>query len=90
VPVALFALVVLQLLATPLFNAVSRRDEAAADWAALQATREPAAARSMLRRLATTSKHSHDPPAWTAVLYGTHPTIMQRIAMTYAWEEQTR
>lgn len=90
VPVALFALVVLQLLATPLFNAVSRRDEAAADWAALQATREPVAARAMLRRLATTSKQSPDPPAWTAVLYGTHPTIMQRIAMTYAWEERTR
>lgn len=90
VPVALFVLVVLQLLATPLFNAVSRRDEAAADWAALQATREPAAVRAMLRRLATTSEQSPDPPAWTAVLYGTHPTIMQRIAMTYAWEERTR
>jgi len=90
VPVALFALVALQLLAAPWFNAVSRRDEAAADWAALQATREPAAARAAQRRLTTTSKQSPDPPAWTAVLFGSHPTAMQRIAMTYAWEEQRR
>lgn len=90
VPVALFVLVALQLLATPLFNAVSRRDEAAADWAALQATREPAAARATQRRLTTSSKQSPDPPAWTAALFGSHPTTMQRIAMTYAWEERRR
>jgi STE24 endopeptidase len=90
VPVALLVLVALQLLATPLFNVVSRRAEASADWSALEATREPAAARAMLRRLSTTSHHSPDPPTWTSVLYGTHPTIMQRIAMTYAWEREQR
>lgn len=90
VPVALFVLVALQLLAAPLFNAVSRRDEAAADWAALQATREPAVARSMFRELARSSKQSPDPPGWTAALFGSHPTIMRRIAMTYAWENRTR
>jgi STE24 endopeptidase len=90
VPVALLVLVALQLLATPLLNAVSRRAEASADWSALEATREPAAARAMLRRLSTTSNHSPDPPAWTSVLYGSHPTIMQRIARTYAWEREQR
>lgn len=87
VPVALFVLVALQLLATPLFNMVSRRDEAAADRAALNATREPATARALMRRLATTSLSAPDPPGWAYALYATHPTIMQRIAMAYAWEE---
>jgi STE24 endopeptidase len=79
VPVALLVLVVLQLLVTPFFNTVSRRVEASADWSALEATHEPAAARAAFRRLSTTSKSSPDPPAWTPILYGSHPTIMQRI-----------
>jgi STE24 endopeptidase len=86
VPVALLVLVVLQLLATPMFNLVTRRAEASADWSALEATHDPAAARAMFRRLSTTSHSSPDPPAWTSLLYGSHPTIMQRIEMTYAWE----
>ena len=88
VPVALLVLVVLQLLATPFINTVSRRVEASADWSALDATHEPAAARASFRRLSTTSKSSPDPPAWTSILYGSHPTIMERIGMTYAWERE--
>jgi STE24 endopeptidase len=86
VPVALLVLVALQLLATPMFNLLTRRAEASADWSSLEATHEPALARAMFRRLSTTSHSSPDPPAWTALLYGSHPTIMQRIEMTYAWE----
>ena len=86
VPVALLVLVVFQLLATPMFNLVTRRAEASADWSSLEATHEPAVARAMFRRLSTTSQGSPDPPGWTALLYGSHPTIMQRIEMTYAWE----
>jgi STE24 endopeptidase len=88
VPVALFVLVALQLLATPMFNFVTRHVEASADWSALEATHEPEAARGMLRQLSMTSKSSPDPPAWTAPLIGTHPTIMERIEMTYAWERE--
>jgi STE24 endopeptidase len=88
VPVALLVLVVLQLLATPLFNVVSRRIEAAADWAALNATRDPAADRAVQRRLSTTSLSDPEPPGWAVALFGTHPTAMQRIAMAYAWEEE--
>jgi STE24 endopeptidase len=90
VPLALFILVSLQLLATPLFAMVSRREEAAADWSALVATRDPTADRTLLRRLATTSVSAPDPPGWSYVLYADHPTIMQRIAMAYAWEEWSR
>jgi STE24 endopeptidase len=90
VPVALLVLVVLQVLATPLFNVVSRHSEEAADWSALQATREPKAQRSLERRLAATSLTRPDPPAWTQLLYGTHPTPLRRIELTYAWEAHRR
>jgi STE24 endopeptidase len=86
VPVALLVLVALQLLVAPLFNMVSRREEAAADWSALMATREPAADRALMRRLAITSMSAPNPPSWSYALYADHPTIMQRIAMAYAWE----
>lgn len=88
VPLALFLLAALQLLATPLFGLVSRHNEAAADWAALVATRDPAAERGAMRQLATTSLSNPEPPGWTQLLFGTHPTAMQRIAMSYAWEEE--
>lgn len=87
VPVALLVLVALQLLAAPFLNLVSRRQEASADWSALVSTREPAAARSLMRHLATTSLDEPESPAWSTALFGTHPAIMERIAMTYAWEE---
>jgi STE24 endopeptidase len=90
VPVAILVLVALQLLATPLFNIVTRRQEAAADWAALNATHEPATDKALKRRLAITSLSAPDPPSWAYVLYNTHPTAMQRIAMAYAWEERSR
>lgn len=85
VPVALLVLVALQLLAAPALNMVTRRQEAAADWAALQATRDPAAARATLRQLATKSLGNPAPPGWIYDVYADHPTIMQRIEMAEAW-----
>ena len=86
VPVALFVFVLVQLVTLPLFTLVSRHEEAEADWSALQATHEPATARALFERLATTSLTDPDPPAWSYVLYGSHPTIAQRIALTEAWQ----
>jgi Zn-dependent protease with chaperone function len=86
VPLALFVFVVLQFLTGPLMNIVSRHEEAEADWSALRATHDPAAARSLFRKLATTSLADPDPPAWSYVLYADHPTIVQRIAMVEAWQ----
>lgn len=88
VPVALLVLIVAQLIATPLLNVAYRRQEAAADWAALQATHEPATMRAAMQNLATKSLANPDPPPWAYGLYQDHPTIMQRIAMANAWEEQ--
>ncbi|HET7588880.1 MAG TPA: M48 family metalloprotease [Solirubrobacterales bacterium] len=86
VPVALLVLVTFQLLAAPVLNVVTRRVEASADWAALQATHEPSTDRAVMRRLALKSLADPDPPAWAYVLYENHPTIMQRIALAQAWE----
>lgn len=87
VPIALLVLVVAQLLATPLLNIVTRRQEAAADWAALTATREPSTDRALMRRLAVKSLSEPNPPSWEYGLFADHPTVMQRIAMAYAWED---
>lgn len=86
VPVALFVFVALQLLTAPLMNVVSRRDEAEADWSALNATHDPAAARSLFTTLAKASLANPDPPTWSYVLYEDHPTIVQRVAMVDAWQ----
>ena len=88
VPIALLVLVVAQLLAAPALNLVSRRQEAAADWAALEATRDPAAGREAMRQLAIQSRSDPDPPGWIYGLYEDHPTIMQRIEMAAAWEAE--
>ncbi len=86
VPLALLVFAVLQFAASPLMNMVSRREEAEADWSALRATRDPAAARSLFVRLARTSHADPDPPAWSYVLFANHPTIIQRVAMVDAWQ----
>lgn len=88
VPVALLVLVIAQLVAAPLLNTAYRREEAAADWAALEATREPATDRALMKKLATKSLANPDPPGWIDALYGDHPTAMQRIALAQAWEER--
>lgn len=88
VPVALLVLIALTLLASPLQALVTRRIEADADWAALEATHDPAGARGAFERLAKTSLSDPDPPGWIYVLQEDHPTIAQRIAMTRAWRER--
>ena len=85
VPLALLAFVVLQLVVSPAQNATTRRMEAEADWSALRATHDPAAARSAFQRLARTSHADPDPPGWWQALTGDHPTIMQRIEMVEAY-----
>jgi STE24 endopeptidase len=89
IPIAVLVLVVAQLVATPLLNIVTRRQEAAADWAALTATHDPAAERALMQQLATKSLSDPEPPGWVYGLFEDHPTTMQRIAMTYEWESRS-
>jgi STE24 endopeptidase len=85
VPLALLVFITLQLATAPLMNVVSRRDEAEADWSALEATSDPRAAHDLFVRLARTSHADPDPPTWSYVLFATHPSIVQRVAMADAW-----
>ena len=90
VPYGLLVLLVLQLAAAPFANAVSRRYEAEADWVALRATEDPAAARGLFEGFAESSLGQAEPPAWLHLMFGTHPTSMERIAMARAWREHAR
>jgi Zn-dependent protease with chaperone function len=89
IPLAILVLAVTQLIAAPLLNTAYRREEAAADWAALEATHDPAAAKSSFRQLATKSLSDPDPPFWIDGLYGSHPAMIERITMADAWKEST-
>lgn len=89
VPLALLLLVVLGLLALPLENAITRHLEVEADWAALQTTRDPAAAEALFRRFVPTTLSEPRPATWDYLLLEDHPTIVQRIAMAEAWREQS-
>jgi STE24 endopeptidase len=90
IPLAFLVLTLAGLAASPLENAVSRRYEAEADWAALQATRDPAAATALFRSFARTSLEQPDPPLWDYVLFQNHPTLAQRIAMAQRWAQSAR
>ena len=90
VPLALLVLTVLNVVAGPLQSAFVNRYETEADWTGLNANREPVAQRSVMKRLATTSLTRPDPPEIEHLLLDTHPTILQRIALTKAWEARGR
>ena len=88
VPLSLFVLVALTLAAQPLQNAISRHMEAEADWAALEATHDPAGATQLFRRFVPTTLDEPNPSTFDYVLLENHPTIMQRIAMAQAWRSR--
>jgi STE24 endopeptidase len=86
VPLALLVAVVLQVVATPAQNALSRRYEAEADWVALETTRDPLSAKQLHSGVAEASLQDPDPPGWAFVMFDTHPTALQRIEMVAAWQ----
>jgi len=85
VPLAVALLLLLTTLSLPLQSAVSRRAEAAADWAALELTRDPAAFAGMQRALATSHLSDPDPPGWEHWLWFTHPPAADRLALAAEW-----
>jgi STE24 endopeptidase len=85
VPLALLVVALVQLVALPAQNAISRRMESEADWKALQSTRDPASARELFVAFSQTSLGDPDPPGWSEILLGTHPTLADRVAMADAW-----
>ena len=68
-------------------NVLSRQVEARADAFALDLTRDPAAFVQFERRIALRNISDADPPELYHVLFGTHPTIAERIGFGEAWEK---
>ena len=85
VPAMLAAGAAIAVAALPVAGAISRRYEAEADWTALEAARDPAAAVSAYRRLAETNLSQPDPPRWAQLVLDDHPTPLERVEAAYAW-----
>ncbi|SDI00882.1 M48 family metallopeptidase [Nonomuraea jiangxiensis] len=73
------------LLISPAHNLLSRHIEARADEHSLQITRDPATFIAMQKRLAITNISDLSPDAVEYVLYASHPSSPERIAMARAW-----
>jgi STE24 endopeptidase len=78
------------LVSTPAQNVVSRAIEARADLTALQATHDPDAFRGVQRNLARHSLADPTPPWIGYVMFASHPTVLQRIALADAVERSER
>jgi STE24 endopeptidase len=73
------------LIMSPAENVISRHIEARADVHALDLTKDPATFISMQKRLAVTNISDLSPDAVEYVLYASHPSSPERIAMARAW-----
>jgi STE24 endopeptidase len=82
--------VLVNVVLSPATNVISRRFEREADWSALNATRDPASGRGLFQEFSKTSLQQPNPPTWAYLFFDTHPTTIQRIAMTDAWKTRSR
>jgi STE24 endopeptidase len=78
------------LVSAPAQNAVSRAIEARADRTALAATGDPDAFRSIQRQLALKSLADPSPPRWSHLMFGSHPTVLQRYGLPESLERARR
>lgn len=90
VPLVMALLAVGSQLASPVENGISRRIETRADVDALKATGDPVAFREMQVMLARRSLADPTPPAWSQWWWGSHPTVLQRLALADAVERSVR
>ncbi|THJ12609.1 M48 family metallopeptidase [Nocardioides sp.] len=81
VPPVLALAAIAMLLSAPAQSAVSRQLELRADQTALEATKSPEAFVGLQRRLALRSQADPTPPAWSQWWFGSHPTVLERIAL---------
>jgi STE24 endopeptidase len=87
-PYGLLVVLLANVAIAPFTNLVSRRYEAEADWGALKATRDAASMQKLMEGFSETSLGQPDPPLWSRIFFGTHPTLMQRIEMAEAWKRE--
>ena len=88
VPLALLVIAVAQLVLLPVRNTISRRYESEADWIGLNGTNDAAAARRLFVGFVSTSLQDPSPPGWVHVLLDDHPTPLQRVELTRAWQAE--
>jgi STE24 endopeptidase len=69
-------------------NALSRPVEASADAYALRLTHDTRSFLAVERKLTTDNLSDPDPPAWLRVLFGTHPTTVERIGYALTYERE--
>lgn len=81
VPMILALTALATVLASPIQNGISRQIETRADVDALEATNAPHPFVALQRRLAVKSLADPTPPAWSQWWFGSHPTVLERIAI---------
>lgn len=86
VPRVLALAAIAAVVAAPVHNGVSRQLETRADQTALEQTKNPEAFIALQRRLALRSHADPTPPAWSQWWFGSHPTVLERIAMARAFD----
>ncbi len=85
VAAAIAAMAVLSVATLPLYAAVSRRAESAADQAALELTGDAAAYLDLQAGLARANRSDPFPPAWARLLWSTHPGVLERLGRGQAF-----
>jgi STE24 endopeptidase len=86
-PAVALAVTLVSLLLGSASNVLSRQVEARADAFALDLTQDPAAFVQFERRIALRNIIDPDPPGLTQLLFGTHPTTIERIGIGEAWRK---
>ncbi|KAA1417976.1 M48 family metallopeptidase [Nocardioides humilatus] len=81
VPMILALAALATVLSSPVQNGISRQVETRADVDALEATHAPQPFIALQRQLALTSLADPTPPAWSQWWFGSHPTVLERIAI---------
>lgn len=88
VPTVLLALGLVSFATQIASNSLSRSVERNADAHALDLTADPAAFIAVERKLAIDNVSEPDPPRWAHVLFGTHPTTIDRIGAGLTWSRE--
>jgi STE24 endopeptidase len=88
VPLLLVLVATGGLLAAPIEDGISRRIETRADVIGLRATHDPGSFVALQKELAVRSLADPTPPAWSQWWFGTHPTVLQRIALASRSQER--
>lgn len=81
VPMLLALFAIGSVLALPVQNTISRQIETRADVAALETTKDAGAFETLQRQLALSSLSDPAPASWSQFWFGSHPTVLQRIAL---------